>query len=135
MIRSQRQFAPAYTLGIPRQLYGGTTFNFTSAAVTTAGKRVFGGGDTTTRVCVRAQLPGGGGAGKGNGYWPAHWLLPSGCPVGCKPLPTLPPGCPTGACVTGCNAAEIDIMEMINGDGTLHGTYHWAAACAQNDQI
>ena len=20
---------------------------------------------------------------------------------------------------------EIDIMEMINGDGILHGTYHW----------
>jgi hypothetical protein len=61
VLRSLRQQAPGYTEGIPKILYPNTTFfDFTSAAVTTNGKRAFGGGGKTTRVCIRAQLPGGG---------------------------------------------------------------------------
>lgn len=122
VIRSQREHASAYTEGIPLKLYGDTTFNYTSAAVTTNGKRAFGGGGKTTRVCVRAQLPGGGGAGKGTGYWPAHWLLPSGCPTGCKPQAGVQGG--------GCSAAELDILEMVDGDGLAHATYHSQPNCS-----
>ena len=114
VLRSQRQSAPAYTSGIPLKLYGNTTFNFTSGAVTSNGRRAFGGRGQTTRVCVRAQLPGGSG-GAGTGYWPAHWLLPSGCPAGC----TSP----------SCSAAELDILEMVDGDGRAHATYHSQHNC------
>ena len=118
VLRSRREQAPPYTEGIPLQLYGNTSFNYTSAAVTTNGKRAFGGNGTTTRVCVRAKLPGGGGGGRGTGYWPAHWLLPTGCPAGCS----------QGS--TGCSAAEIDILEMVNGDGQAHATYHSQPNCS-----
>ena len=81
-------------------------FNYTSGAVQTKNKKAWQG---PTRVCVSAKLPGGG-----NGIWPAHWLLPT-----TKCWPTN---------------GEIDIMEMINGDGVLHGTYHWSKnnTCNQN---
>lgn len=26
-----------------------------------------------------------------------------------------------------CRSPQIDIMEMVNGDGVLHGTYHWCS--------
>ena len=117
VIRSQREHAPAYTEGIPLKLYGNTTFNYTSAAVTTRGRRAFGGGGKTTRVCVRAQLPGGGGGGKGTGYWPAHWLLPSGCPTGCEPHASS-------------QGAELDFLEMVDGDGMAHTTYHSQQNCS-----
>lgn len=117
VIRSQRQHAGPYIEGIPKILYPNTTsFKFTSAAVTTNGKRAFGGKGRTTRVCVRAQLPGGGG--KGKGYWPAHWLLPSGCPAGCSKNKS-----------TGCSAAELDFLEMVDGDGSAHQTYHSQPNC------
>ena len=122
VIRSMREKAPAYVEGIPYKLYGNTTFNYTSAAVTTYGKRAFGGGGKTTRVCVRAQLPGGGAGQQGRGYWPAHWLLPSGCPAGCKPQ--------TGIQGGGCAAAELDILEMVDGDGIAHATYHSQPNCS-----
>ena len=77
--------------------------NYTSGAVSSQHKLSFRG---KTRVCIKAKLPGGGGEGKGTGIWPAHWLMPDD--QSCWP----------------CHG-EIDIMEMINGDGTLHGTYHW----------
>ena len=68
VLRSMREQAPPYTSGIPVLQYGNrTTFNYTSGAVTTLGRRAFGGKGTTTRVCVRAKLPGGGGRGKGKG--------------------------------------------------------------------
>jgi beta-glucanase (GH16 family) len=76
------------------------SYNFTSGAVQSQGKRAWQG---LTRVCVRAKLPGGGG---GDGIWPAHWLMPDN--KKCWP-----------------SNGEIDIMEMIDGDGTTHGTYHW----------
>ncbi len=52
-----------------------------------------------TRVCINAKLP------QGNGMWPAHWLAAEGG--------------------TRAEYGEIDIMEMINGDGQVHGAYHW----------
>ena len=80
---------------------GGKWQNLTSGAVQSQGLRSFLG---PARVCVRAKLPGGEGGGAG--IWPAHWLMPDD--TSCWP----------------CHG-EIDIMEMVNGDGVLHGTYHW----------
>ncbi|MDH5610475.1 MAG: family 16 glycosylhydrolase [Cyclobacteriaceae bacterium] len=61
---------------------------------------------TYGRVDIRAVLP------KGQGIWPALWMLGANFPtVGW-------PGC-----------GEIDIMEMIGGNGrerTVHGTAHWS---------
>jgi len=58
------------------------------------------------RFCVRAQLP-GAGPGRSQGLWPAHWMMPVNHSRHC-----------------GYN--EIDILEMINGDGTAWGTYwYW----------
>lgn len=89
VLRSQRQTAGKY--------------NFTSGGVQTQGKHAWKG---PTRACVRAKLPGGGGGSKGDGIWPAHWMMPDN--KACWP-----------------SNGEIDIMEMINGDGVTHGTYHW----------
>jgi len=76
--------------------------NLSSGAVQSMGKRSWQG---KTRVCVSAKLP-GGPVGHGAGIWPAHWMMPDD--ESCWP----------------CHG-EIDIMEMINGDGDLHGTYHF----------
>lgn len=78
-------------------------YEYTSGAVSSQGKRSWKG---LTRACVRAKLPGGGGGGKGAGIWPAHWMMPES--KACWP-----------------SKGEIDIMEMINGDGAHHATYHW----------
>eukprot|EP01012_Entosiphon_sulcatum_P060432 TRINITY_DN853_c0_g3_i1.p1 TRINITY_DN853_c0_g3~~TRINITY_DN853_c0_g3_i1.p1 ORF type:complete len:272 (-),score=59.51 TRINITY_DN853_c0_g3_i1:286-1101(-) len=79
-------------------------FNYTSGAVDSQKKSSWLGG----RACVMAKLPGGGSNPlAGTGIWPAHWMLPD-----------------DGTCWP--DHGEIDIMEMINGDGTLHGTYHWS---------
>eukprot|EP00038_Savillea_parva_P008127 m.174938 g.174938 ORF g.174938 m.174938 type:complete len:321 (-) comp13898_c0_seq1:86-1048(-) len=75
-------------------------YEFTSGAVETQGKVSWKG---PARACVSAALPGGGG---GNGIWPAHWMMPEDS--SCWP-----------------SHGEIDIMEMVNGDGILHSTYHW----------
>ena len=81
----------------------GTVYNVTSGAVTTRHLATWAHG----RICVRARLPGTGkGGGKDAGIWPAHWLMPSDS--SCWP-----------------DHGEIDITEMINGDGITHGTYHW----------
>ena len=84
-------------------------YNLTSGAVQTQNKKFFKG---PARFCVAAILPGGGPNGTvgnhaGDGVWPAHWLMPN--TQECWPT-----------------NGEIDIMEMINGDGVLHGTYHWS---------
>ena len=84
-------------------------YAYTSGAVTSQGKKSFGGKGNVTRVCVCAQLPSGG-----DGIWPAHWLMPDVSGV-CWP---------TGG--------EIDIMEMVNSDGTCHGTYHWSDHCSED---
>lgn len=48
-----------------------------------------------------------GASDKSQGIWPAHWLMPD---------------------VDNCwpTKGEIDVMEMVNGDGQSHGTYHWS---------
>ena len=77
--------------------WNGTAWNnLTSGAVFSQHKQAWKG---PTRVCVRAKLP-GAPQGKGAGIWPAHWLMPND--KSCWP----------------CHG-EIDIMEMINGDGIL----------------
>lgn len=93
-------------------------YNFSSGAIQSKGKRSFA---PPARVCISAKLPGGGlngtvGHGAGAGIWPAHWLMPD-----------------NGVCWP--KNGEIDIMEMINGDGILHGTYHWSdTTCGANSQ-
>ena len=75
--------------------------DYTSARMVTLGKRNFRYG----RVDIRAVLP------KGQGIWPAFWMLGSN-------FTTV--GWPA--------SGEIDIMEMIGGSGrenTTHGTVHW----------
>jgi beta-glucanase (GH16 family) len=80
--------------------------NLTSGAIWTQNKVSFRG---PTRVCVSAKLPGGGAPhkGSGTGIWPAHWLMPN-LDDSCWPC-----------------RGEIDILEMIDGDGRSHATYHW----------
>jgi len=76
--------------------------NYTSGALTTQNKRFWKYG----RFCVSARLPGGGTPGQGQGIWPAHWMMPND--ASCWP-----------------DHGEIDILEMINGNNVLYGTYHW----------
>ena len=107
----------------------GKVYNFSTGAVTSQGKRSF---RPPMRVCVRATLPGGGGGPRcacrqpgcsfelspaelascpGKGIWPAHWLMPDhavGTPGRCS----------------ADGSSEIDILEMLNGDGVMHSTYH-----------
>jgi len=82
---------------------------FTSSRIITKGKIDFKYG----RVDIRASLP------FGQGIWPAQWLLGSNISqVGW-------PRC-----------GEIDIMEMIGGNGrekTVHGTAHWQGVSAKAD--
>ncbi len=92
-------------------------YNFTSGAVTTQNKVLVNPG----RVCVTAQLPGGGPEGAGLGIWPAHWMMPND--RSCWP-----------------DHGEIDILEMIDGDGSAHATYHWnrdypGKTCTYNDTM
>lgn len=76
--------------------------DYTSTKLITQGKRAF----TYGRIDVRAKLP------RGKGLWPAIWMLGSNITsVGW-------PSC-----------GEIDIMEMVGGNGgekTTYGTAHWA---------
>ena len=74
---------------------------YTSSRLTTQGKRVFQYG----RIDIRALLP------KGQGMWPALWML--GSSVSSVGWP---------------KCGEVDIMEMIGGggkDSTVYGTAHW----------
>ena len=57
-------------------------------------------------MCVSAKLPGFRGHDNNTGLWPAHWLMPDDDT--CDP-----------------DEGEIDIMEMVDGQGTVYGTYHW----------
>jgi beta-glucanase (GH16 family) len=75
--------------------------NYTSARMKTQGKKSFKYG----RIDIRAVLP------KGQGIWPALWAL------GNNITSVSWPAC-----------GEIDIMEMIGGNGRenrVHGTVHW----------
>ncbi len=74
------------------------TNNYTSARLTTQGKKDFLYG----RIEARIKLP------VGQGFWPAFWMLGSN-------VNTV--GWP--AC------GETDIMEHINADSLIYGTIHW----------
>jgi len=77
--------------------------NYTSGAIISQDKKYF----SNARVCVSATLPGTNNK-VAQGIWPAHWLMPND--QSCWP-----------------DHGEVDIMEMINGDGNVHGSYHWNA--------
>ena len=86
-----------------KESFGGQ--EYTSSRIITSGKRNFKYG----RIDIRAALP------KGQGIWPALWMLGSN-------FNTV--GWP--------KCGEIDIMEMVGGDAsgrnnTVHGTVHWDA--------
>mmetsp|Transcript_29220 Transcript_29220/g.82986 ORF Transcript_29220/g.82986 Transcript_29220/m.82986 type:complete len:313 (-) Transcript_29220:120-1058(-) len=85
----------------------------TSGAVTTKGRRAWSGDHSPFRLCVRARLPGIGG-GRGQGIWPAHWMLPENNR--------------SDRCL---DEGEMDITEMINADGTVYHTYHWLTSWPQ----
>ena len=80
-------------------------FNYSTGAVTTQNKMTVSA-HPGFRLCVSAKLPGGGGGKKGQGIWPAHWMMPND--ESCDP-----------------DEGELDILEMIDGDGYAHSTYHW----------
>lgn len=72
--------------------------NYTSASITTDGKKSW----TYGKVEARIKLP------KGQGLWPAFWMLGQN-------IHTL--GWP--------ECGEIDIMEHINSEDIIYGTLHW----------
>lgn len=78
--------------------------NYTSGAVFSRHKASWNPANGTFRACVKAQLP--GVPGKAQGMWPAHWMMPE--PHACDP-----------------DLGEMDILEMIDGNGYAHSTYHW----------
>ncbi|MCE2822731.1 MAG: family 16 glycosylhydrolase [Bacteroidota bacterium] len=86
----------------------GPNGNYTSARMITKGKRTFQYG----RIDIRAKLP------KGQGIWPALWMLGSNIDnVGW-------PAC-----------GEIDIMEYLGHQtSTVHGTAHWGAQGSTSSQ-
>ena len=90
------------TITAKEENYGGAPF--TSARITTQNKQSFKYG----RIDIRARLP------FGQGLWPALWMLGDN-------ISTV--GWP--------ECGELDIMEMIGGEGyndrTVHGTAHWNA--------
>lgn len=69
--------------------------------------------DTNAPGRIAGFVP--GAADKSQGIWPAHWMMPD--VEDCWPT-----------------KGEIDVMEMINGDGTYHGTMHWSGngACGND---
>lgn len=71
--------------------------NYTSAWVDSNDKF----GAQYGRVCVRAMMP-----ANRSGFWPAHWMMPA-----------------VASCWPGLG--EVDILEMLNGDGVAHGTFHY----------
>jgi len=83
-----------------QEYYGGK--NYTSSRIKTQGNVLH----TYGRIDIRAKLP------FGQGIWPALWMLGENFPSVGWP-----------------NCGEIDIMEMIGGNGyndrTVHGTAHW----------
>lgn len=85
------------TITAKKESFGGR--NYTSARMTTAGKRTF----TYGKMEARLQIP------MGSGLWPAFWMLGSSIGSG-----TGWPYC-----------GEIDIMEHINTENQTHGTIHW----------
>jgi beta-glucanase (GH16 family) len=86
-------------------------FNYSSGGVTSRDKATWSVADGAGfRLCINALLPGGGASpGAGTGIWPAHWMMPNLAGPGvCDP-----------------DEGEIDILEMVDGNGQACGTYHW----------
>lgn len=84
--------------------------NYTSSRIVTKGLKSFKYG----RIDIRALLP------AGQGLWPALWMLGNNFQTAGWP-----------------NCGEIDIMEMIGGDGrenTTHGTVHWGGPGGEHFQ-
>jgi beta-glucanase (GH16 family) len=83
-----------------------THHNYTTGAVSTWGRASWNAADGAFRVCISAKLPGHGAGGASQGIWPAHWMMPHD--QSCDP-----------------DEGEMDIMEMVNGNGDYETTYHW----------
>ncbi len=87
---------------IIKAIKGNSSNTYTSARITTKGKKEF----TYGRIDIRAKLP------KGKGIWPALWML--------------------GANIDQVNwpaSGEIDIMEFLGHDlSTVYGTVHYNGA-------
>ena len=78
---------------------------YTSGAVNTKNKRTWNQADGTFRLCVSAMLPGNAdSAAASQGIWPAHWMMPND--DSCDP-----------------DEGEMDIVEMVSGDGLAESTY------------
>jgi beta-glucanase (GH16 family) len=90
-------------------------FNYSSGGLISRGKQTWSVAAPSAgyRVCVRAVLP-GGSAAHGAGIWPAHWLMPEAVADS-----------PQKGAMCDPDGGEIDILEMINGNGQACGTYHW----------
>lgn len=80
--------------------------SWSTGAVRTQGKKHWAQ-TPAFRLCVNAILPGAGGGGAGQGIWPAAWMMPD-INWGCDP-----------------DEGEMDILEMVDGNGVVYGTYHW----------
>lgn len=76
-----------------------------TGAVTTRGLKNWKD-DKPYRMCISAKLPGSNEGARG--IWPAHWMLPD-----------------NGLSEKCLDEGEVDIMEMINGDGGAYSTYHY----------
>mmetsp|Transcript_16635 Transcript_16635/g.37284 ORF Transcript_16635/g.37284 Transcript_16635/m.37284 type:complete len:280 (-) Transcript_16635:95-934(-) len=80
--------------------------NYTTGAVNTWGKVAWraSAAEGPFRLCTSAILP--GVPGRAAGVWPAHWMMPHD--DSCDP-----------------DEGEMDVMEMVNGNGISYSTYHW----------
>jgi beta-glucanase (GH16 family) len=86
---------------------GGQTYHYTSARLRTANKQDFLYGKLEGRI----KVP------KGQGIWPAFWMMPTDSVYG-------------GWAASG----EIDIMETINQATTVYGTLHFGGGWPNNRQ-
>jgi beta-glucanase (GH16 family) len=85
----------------------GATPKYTSARLTTQGKRAFvwSAQYPTVRIEARVKLP------ARSGSWPAVWMLPEPNAYG-----------------TWCTSGEIDIVEQANASAVYQGSLHYAGA-------
>ncbi|CAE7727257.1 bglA [Symbiodinium sp. CCMP2592] len=77
-----------------------------SAALSTKGRLSWTTDDGPFRVCIRAKLP-----LNTRGVWPAHWMLPE-----------------NGLSDRCLDEGEMDILEMVSGDGKAYHAYHWMSS-------
>jgi hypothetical protein len=80
------------------------TWHFSTAAIVTKRRKSWTWLDGAYRMCISAQLPGTEGA-RNDGLWPAAWLLPDAETL-CDP-----------------DQGEIDVLEMVDGNGQLYVDY------------